>query len=45
MFVINYRSDVTTAHVIKYIDTLCNMTRVDVYEGYKRDPTLCCKKQ
>ena len=45
MFRINYRSDITTAHVIKYKDTLYNITRVDVYEGYKRDVTLYCKKQ
>ena len=45
MFRINYRSVITTAHVIKYKDTLYNITRVDVYEGYKRDLTLYCKKQ
>ena len=45
MFRINYRSDITTAHLIKSKDTLYNITRVDVYEGYKRDLTLYCKKQ
>ena len=45
MFRINYCSDITTSHVIKYKDTLYNITRVDVYEGYKRDLTLYCKKQ
>ena len=45
LFRINYRSDITTAHVIKYKDTLYNITRVDVYEGYKNDLTLYCKKQ
>lgn len=45
MFRINYRSDITTSHVIKYKDTLYNITRVDVYEGYKRDLTLYCKRQ
>ena len=45
MFRINYRDDITTSHVIKYKDTLYNITRVDVYEGYKRDLTLYCKKQ
>lgn len=44
MFRINYRDDITTSHVIKYKDTLYNITRVDVYEGYKRDLTLYCKK-
>lgn len=45
MFRINYRSDITTAHVIRYKGTLYNITRVDVYEGYKSDLTLYCKKQ
>ena len=45
MFRINYRSDITTAHVIKYKDTLYNITRVDVYEGNKRNLTLYCKNQ
>lgn len=35
MFRINYRSDITTEHVIKYKDALYNITRVDVYEGYQ----------
>ena len=45
MFRINYRSDITTENVIKYRGTLYNITRVDVYEGYKRDLTLYCKRQ
>lgn len=45
MFRINYRSDITTEHVIKYKDALYNITRVDVYESYKCDLTLYCKKQ
>ena len=45
LFRINYRSDITTAHVIKHKDTLYNITRVDVYEGYKNDLTLYCKRQ
>lgn len=45
MFRINYRSDITTLHVIKYKDTLHDITRVDVFEGYKNDLTLYCKKQ
>ena len=45
MFLINYRSDITTENVIKYRGTLYNITRVDVYEGYKRDWTLYCKRQ
>ncbi|MBQ9197340.1 MAG: phage head closure protein [Clostridia bacterium] len=45
MFRINCREDITTENVIKYRGTLYNITRVDVYEGYKRDLTLYCKKQ
>ena len=45
MFRINCHSDITTENVIKYRGTLYNITRVDVYEGYKRDLTLYCKKQ
>ena len=45
LFRINYRTDITTSHVIKYKNTLYNITRVDVYEGYKSDLTLYCKKQ
>ena len=42
---INYRSDISTDNIIKYKGTLYNITRVDVYEGYKNDLTLYCKKQ
>lgn len=45
MFRINYRSDISTDNIIKYKGTLYNITRVDVYEGYKNDLTLYCKKQ
>ena len=45
MFVINYRTDISTDNIIKYKGTLYNITRVDVYEGYKNDLTLYCKKQ
>ena len=45
MFRINYRNDISTDNFIKYKGTLYNITRVDVYEGYKRDLTLYCKKE
>ena len=45
LFRINYRSDITTAQVIKFRGTLYDITRVDVYEGYKRDLTLYCKRK
>lgn len=45
LFRINYRDDITTNNIIKYKDTLYNITRIDVYEGYKNDLTLYCKRE
>ena len=42
-FTINWRNDVTTAHVIGYNGVLWNITRVDTFEGYKGDISLYCK--
>lgn len=44
-FVINWRDDVTTAHIVRYKGVLYDITRVDVFEGYKEDLTLYCKKK
>lgn len=44
LFRINYRDDIST-NVIKYKDTLYNIIRIDVYEGYKNDLTLYRKKE
>lgn len=35
LFTINWRIDITTAHVIRYNGVLWNITRVDTFEGYK----------
>ena len=45
MFVINYRTDITTENVILYKGVQYNIVRVDVFEGYKSDLTLYCKRQ
>lgn len=45
LFQIGYRPDITTQNVIRYKDGLYDITRVDVFEGYKGDLTLYCKKQ
>lgn len=45
MFRINYRDDITTDNVIRYKGTLYNITRIDVFEGYKGDLTLYCKRE
>ena len=37
--------DITTRHVIRYKGVLYDITRVDVFEGYKGDLTLYCKRQ
>ena len=43
LFTINYRTDINTTHVIRYNGKLYDITRVDVFEGYKEDITLYCK--
>ena len=45
LFQISYRPDITIAHVIRYKGVLYDVTRVDVFEGYKSDLTLYCKQQ
>ena len=43
LFAVNYRPDITTRHVVRYRGTLYDITRIDVFEGYKEDLTLYCK--
>ncbi len=43
LFTINYRTDINTTHIIRYKGKLYDITRVDVFEGYKEDITLYCK--
>lgn len=45
MFTINYRTDITTAHVVRYKGVLYDITRVDTFEGYKEDLTLYCSRR
>ena len=44
-FVINWRGDITTAHVIRYKGVLYNITRVDTFEWYKQNLTLYAKRR
>lgn len=44
-FVINWRHDITTAHVIRYRGADYDITRVDTFEGYKGDITLYAKRR
>lgn len=40
---ISYRADLKTTHVIKYNGILYDITRVDVFEGYKSDLAIYCQ--
>lgn len=44
-FMINWRDDVTTTHIVRYKGVLYDITRVDIFEGYKEDLTLYCKRR
>lgn len=37
LFIINWRDDIDTAMKIKFRDKLYNITRIDDFEGYKKD--------
>lgn len=45
LFTVNYRTDITTAHVVRYKGILYDITRVDTFEGYKEDLTLYCSRR
>lgn len=45
MFQVNYRTDLTTAHVIRYRGVLYDITRIDTFEGYRQDLTLYCSRR
>ena len=45
LFQVNYRTDLTTANVIRYNGRLYNITRIDTFEGYKQDLTLYCTQR
>lgn len=45
LFQVNYRTDLTTAHVVRYNGILYDITRIDVFEGYKQDLTLYCSRR
>ena len=44
LFQISYRPDISTTHIIRYKGVYYDITRVDVFEGYKGNLTLYCKK-
>ena len=45
LFQINYRTDITTAHVIRYNGVLYDITRIDNFEGRKEDLKLYCARR
>ena len=45
LFTINYRTDITPTHVIRYNGVLYEITRVDTFEGYRGDLVLYCKQR
>ncbi len=45
LFTINYRTDITTAHAVRYNGILYDITRIDTFEGYKEDLTLYCSRR
>ena len=45
LFVVNWRADITTRHVIRYNGALYDITRVDCFEGYKRDLGVYTKRR
>lgn len=44
-FTVNWRDDITTAHVIRFKGVDYDITRVDPFEGYKSDIALYCKRR
>lgn len=45
LFQIGYRDEITTNHSIVYKGKTYNITRIDVFEGYKSDLVLYCKTE
>lgn len=45
LFTVNYRTDITTACVVRYRGILYDITRIDTFEGYKEDLSLYCSRR
>lgn len=45
MFQINWRDDVNTSYCVRFGGVLYDITRVDVFEWYRADLTLYCKRR
>ncbi|MCL2105790.1 MAG: phage head closure protein [Oscillospiraceae bacterium] len=44
-FVINWRRDITTRHVVRYGEVLYDITRVDTFEGYRGNLSLYARRR
>ena len=45
LFRVNYRANLTTEHVVRFMGGMYDITRVDVFEGYRGDLVICCKRR
>ena len=45
LFTVNYRTDITTACVVRYRGILYDITRIDTFKGYKEDLSLYCSRR
>ena len=45
LFVINWRDDITTRHVIRFRGADYDITRIDTFEGYKEDLSIYAKRR
>ena len=43
IFIINWRDDINTQMLIEYCGKYYDITRIDDYEGYKKDLSVYCK--
>ncbi len=43
LFVINWRGDISPAHVVRFKGKLYDISRVDWFEGYKGEVGLYCR--
>ena len=43
LFTVNYRPGITTRYVVRYRGILYDITRVDVFEGYRGNIALYCR--
>ncbi|MDL2224939.1 phage head closure protein [Eubacteriales bacterium OttesenSCG-928-M02] len=45
LFVINWRDNITTRHIVRFRGADYDITRIDTFEGYKSDLTLYAKRR